>query len=92
MELNLSPKQKQLLRKTRFIPKVYDEFGKTDRDIIDELCSLDLIKNEIGFLFITEKGKAYLSSTRYKVLTDWVPIVLSSVSIVLSIIAICLST
>ena len=90
MEPNLSPKQKELLKKT-YPVAFYSEFGVSDQKIFDELCDLGLVTNEVDFLMITEKGKACIASNRYKVLTDWVPITLSAISIILSIIALFVS-
>ena len=85
-EYPLSPQQRKLLKKvTHLLP--LDEYGKTDREIILGLCEQGLIDHQEPFLYITEKGKAALSQYRYTILTDWFPIVISSIALIISIIA-----
>ena len=83
----LSPRQRKLLKKTSRLPAVLSEFGESDRENFNYLCQANLVDDEGGFLFITEKGRAFLSNHRYKVLTDWLPIGISVLALVISTIA-----
>ena len=83
----LSPRQRKLLKKTSRLPAVLSEIGESDRANFNYLCQANLVDDEGGFLFITEKGRAFLSNQRYKVLTDWLPIGVSVLALIISIIA-----
>lgn len=87
MEPLLSPREYKVLKKTLHLPYVYDEFGKSDREICDHLCSLKYMDNNAGMLFITETGKAVLHTRFHSELKTWIPIFISSISLIVSIVA-----
>lgn len=86
-ETPLSPHQRRLLRKTFPLPAVLSEFGDSDKQNFQYLCSIGLVEDQGGILFITEKGRAFLSDRRYTVLKDWLPIGISVLALIISIIA-----
>ena len=87
MNTLISPHEKKLLKKTRRLPMILDECGKTDQEIYNRLVSLGYIENIDGYLFITEKGRAVLSDRRYAIITDWAPIFISVAAFITSVIA-----
>lgn len=82
----LSPNQRKVLKRTTH-QLAFDEYGKSDREIIMQFCDDGLIEKNGPLLYITEKGKAVLSQYRYTVITDWCPIVISMLALIISIIA-----
>lgn len=85
-KIQLSPNQLKVLKRTTHQIS-FDEYGKSDKEIILEFCQQGLIEKQDPFIYITEKGKAVLSQYRYRLLTDWCPIFISVVALVISIIA-----
>lgn len=62
MNTPVSFKQRRIILKCYHVPYVYDEFGKTDRAICDDLCNEGLLINNGGFVTTTERGKALIQS------------------------------
>ena len=85
--MELSPRQLKLLKKHRFLPCIYTEFGDSDKEILDSLSKFELINPIDDFLFITEKGRAVLHANFLQTMKFWVPNILSIITIVISIIA-----
>ena len=84
---NLSPHQYMLIRKTKRLPVVLDEVGKTDRELYHQLCENGLIVDNGGLLFITETGRAVLSARFRSTVGLWLPIIISIASFIVSILA-----
>ena len=76
--MELSPRQLKLLKKHRFLPCIYTEFGDSDKEILDSLSKFELINPIDDFLFITEKGRAVLHANFLQTMKFWVPNILSS--------------
>lgn len=87
MDILLSPREYKLLRKVRFIPGVFSEYGKSDQDIFRHLAELKLIDSNLDFLMITELGLAVLHQKRQSTLKTWVPIIISTISLIVAIAA-----
>lgn len=83
----LSAQKLKILKKTRIIAQVYTEFGNSDRELIDQLKESNLVENNGGLIFITDKGKAHLREYRRTSLFAWLPILISIASLIISIIA-----
>ena len=64
MEPLLSKRQIQVLKKGRFIPYLYEEFGESDRKICDYLCEQGYME-KTGFAVVTtELGDVVLQNRR----------------------------
>ena len=87
MEPLLSPREHQILKKAKRIARVYEEFGKSDREICDRLCSLGFLQNDIGLVFITEAGRAVVRTYSRSNIKTWAPIIISVISLIISIAA-----
>lgn len=87
MSVLLSPREYKVLRTTRRHFYLYEEYGKSDKDICDRLCKLGYMTRTEGFVFITESGKAVLNARFQSNVKTWVPIFVSIVSLIISIIA-----
>lgn len=83
----LSPREYKVLRTARKQFSLYEEYGKSDKDICDHLCELGYMTRTEGFVFITESGKAILSSRFQSNIKTWGPIFISACSLIISIIA-----
>lgn len=73
----LSKHQYKVLRRSRKIPDVYDELGKTEQEICDFLESENLLENNAGFIILTEKGRAVLDQRFKTSFITWISIFLS---------------
>ena len=86
MEYLLSRKQRKMLRHGTIIPQVIDEYGETNRKLIDQLAA-DGYVEIIRFAFVTtEKGKAVLQSNFSTLFWRFVPIVISIIAVIISIV------
>lgn len=77
----LSKRQYKVLKRSRFLPDLYDELGATDQSICDFLEAEGLLENRVGFVTITEKGRAVLSQRFKSKCKFWIPIVISVIAL-----------